>query len=392
MDAADPVPASPKRVKRPTPGRVTKATTAKAQAGRATGRSTRGSDVASAEEPPPHPSTITELHPPGPATSSEEPEVQWVTIHGYKRAYVMAGTGPAVLLIHGIGDNSNSWADLIRDLSVDHTVIAPDLLGHGRSDKPRADYSVAAYANGMRDLLAVLGVDRATIIGHSLGGGVAAQFAYQFPERCERLVLVSSGGAGREVAGILRSATLPGVELLFPAMTWAPWRWPGFVAALTLRLLNTDIGVDVADFVRVVDSMPDAAARRAFSRTLRAVVDWNGQVVTMLDRCYLAEGMPTLLVWGARDSVIPVAHAEVAHQAMPGSRLEIFSDAGHFPHHSDPARFAATVRRFLDETTPSEYRPEEWRDALRAGTPGPPALEDTLLGQLATGKSGPSGS
>ncbi len=315
-----------------------------------------------------------------------------MTIHGYRRAYVMAGHGPAILLIHGIGDSSDTWHDLIRDLSVDHTVIAPDLLGHGRSDKPRADYSVGAYANGMRDLLSVLGVDRATIVGHSLGGGVAAQFAYQFPERCERLVLVATGGAGREVAGVLRSATLPFVDLLFPALTWTPWRWPGFATALVLQLLNTDVGVDVADFVRVVDSLPDAAARQAFSRTLRSVVDWRGQVVTMLDRCYLAEGMPTLLVWGERDTVIPVAHAEIAHQAMPGSRLEIFEDAGHFPHHADPARFAATVRRFLAETEPSHYDPERWREELRAGTPGPSPVEDTLLGQLATGKSGPSGS
>jgi pimeloyl-ACP methyl ester carboxylesterase len=122
---------------------------------------------------------------------------RFCTIHGYRRAFVCFGKGPALLLIHGIGDSSDTWQPVLDELGRHHTVIAPDLLGHGRSEKPRADYSIAAYANGMRDLLSVLELDRVTVIGHSLGGGVAAQFAYQFPERCERLVLVDSGGIGR---------------------------------------------------------------------------------------------------------------------------------------------------------------------------------------------------
>ena len=131
------------------------------------------------------------------ATKSDEYELQYRTVHGYKRAFVMAGKGPVLLLIHGIGDSSETWRELIPLLARDHTVIAPDLLGHGRSDKPRADYSVAGYANAMRDLLSVLGVEHATVVGHSLGGGVAMQFAYQYPDRCERLVLISSGGVSR---------------------------------------------------------------------------------------------------------------------------------------------------------------------------------------------------
>jgi pimeloyl-ACP methyl ester carboxylesterase len=104
-------------------------------------------------------------------------------VHGYRRAFRLAGSGPPVVLVHGIGDSSGTWKPIISALARRHLVIAPDLLGHGSSDKPRADYSVAAYANGVRDLLGVLGVERATLIGHSLGGGVAMQFAYQFPER-----------------------------------------------------------------------------------------------------------------------------------------------------------------------------------------------------------------
>ena len=138
--------------------------------------------------------------------------VRYRTIHGHKRAYRITGQGPPLLLLHGIGDSSASWLPVMEGLGRTHTVIAPDLLGHGNSDKPRADYSVAAYANGMRDLLEVLGVDDVTVVGHSLGGGVAAQFAYQYPERCQRLVLVATGGVAKAVTPFLRVASAPLAE------------------------------------------------------------------------------------------------------------------------------------------------------------------------------------
>ena len=132
-------------------------------------------------------------------------------VHGHRRAFVRAGSGPALLLLHGIGNNCQTWSGVIDRLAETHTVIAPDLLGHGDSDKPRGDYSIAAYANGMRDLLSVLDIEQATVVGHSLGGGIALQFAYQFPERCERL---GAGGQRRARARSsplgLRAATLPG--------------------------------------------------------------------------------------------------------------------------------------------------------------------------------------
>ncbi len=150
--------------------------------------------------------------------------IRYVTVHGYRRAYVEAGDGPALLLVHGIGDSSDTWRPVFEQLARTHTVIAPDLLGHGRSEKPRADYTIAGFANGMRDLLSVLGVERVTVVGHSLGGGVAAQFAYQFPERCERLVLVGSGGVGRTVSPLFRVAAVPGVEALMPLLGLPPVR------------------------------------------------------------------------------------------------------------------------------------------------------------------------
>ncbi|HEX9101601.1 MAG TPA: alpha/beta fold hydrolase [Polyangia bacterium] len=296
-------------------------------------------------------------------------EVQYRKIHGYWRAFVHAGRGPALLLIHGIGDCSDTWRELIPVLARDYQVIAPDLLGHGRSAKPRADYSVAGYANAMRDLLAVLDVERATVVGHSLGGGVAMQVAYQYPERCERLVLVSTGGIGREVHPILRAASSPVAELVLPLLRFGAGRVLGRGVVRALSLLESDLGRDHAHFRRVFDALPDAVSQRAFVRTLRAVVDAHGQVVTGLDRCYLSPELPTLLLWGTRDAIVPFAHAERARAAMDGSRLEVFEGAGHFPHHADPQRFLDVLRDFLATTAPARHSASQWRARLLAGRP-----------------------
>ncbi|WP_439386531.1 alpha/beta fold hydrolase [Amycolatopsis lexingtonensis] len=276
----------------------------------------------------------------------------------------MGGRGPAVLFLHGIGDDSSTWLELLKALADDFTVIAPDLLGHGASAKPRADYSVAAYACGMRDLLTTLDVDRVTVVGHSLGGGVAMQFAYQFPERCERLVLVGSGGVGASVHPLLRLAAAPGAGLVLPLLGARP-ALPVLRGLAELLRISDDLDYVVARYLRLVEP----GTRSAFLRTLRSVVDWRGQVVNMLDRCYLTEGIPTLLVWGTEDRVVPSGHALRAHRAMPGSRLVLFEGAGHFPHRSDPRRFAETLREFLTGTPAAEYDRGRWGDLLRAGRP-----------------------
>lgn len=322
-----------------------------------------------------------------------EPRMVFRTIHGYRRAFRTAGTGPALLLIHGIGDNSSTWQDVIPHLAEKYTVIAPDLLGHGRSDKPRADYSVAAYANGMRDLLSVLGIDKVTVIGHSLGGGVAMQFAYQFPDMVERLVLVSSGGVTKDVHPVLRLVSVPVFSEVLKLL-----RLPGAMPAL--RAAGAVLGQinrsplrpgallhDTSDLVRVLSELPDPTAYEAYLRTLRAVVDWRGQVVTMLDRCYLTENLPVQLIWGDHDSVIPVGHAYLAHSAMPGSRLEVFRGAGHFPFRDDPLRFLRVVENFLDDTAPLHFDEERWRQLLVSGVSesritGGPATRMAVLGAM----------
>jgi pimeloyl-ACP methyl ester carboxylesterase len=305
----------------------------------------------------------------------EDPEeavrsTRFVTVHGYRRAYRRAGQGPVLLLVHGIGDSSSSWVPVMPALAERYTVIAPDLLGHGNSDKPRGDYSVGGFANGMRDLLEVLGIRRATVVGHSLGGGVAAQFAYQYPQRCERLVLVATGGIGRDVTPLLRLATAPLAEWLMPALRLPLVRMYGRLGLEALRLSGHDAGVDAPDILRVLDALPDGQARTAFIRTLRAAVDWRGQVVTMLDRSYLTGALPVQLIWGDRDGVIPVHHARAAHAAMPGSRLAVFEGAGHFPHHADPERFIGVLSDFMDDTAPLPHEAHRWRQRLRRGPTG----------------------
>jgi len=317
------------------------------------------------------------------AVPPRDADLRFRTVHGYRRAFRVAGSGPAVVLIHGIGDSSATWEPIIPALARHHLVIAPDLLGHGHSDKPRADYSVAAYANGVRDLLGVLGVRSATLVGHSLGGGVAMQFAYQFPDRTERLVLIGSGGAGPEVNPVLRLMSLPGAEAALHALRLPTMRWQVGAVVSLIRALGADLGRDAPDMLRIVDALPDATARAAFIRTLRAVVDWRGQVVTMLDRCYLTRGMPTLLVWGERDAIVPVDHGYRAHEAMPGSRFEIFPDAGHFPFHTDPQRFVGLLEEFLDTTDPARWSPEQWRQLLRM-SPEEPAFPEPRTERSAT--------
>jgi pimeloyl-ACP methyl ester carboxylesterase len=291
------------------------------------------------------------------------------TIHGYRRAFVLAGEGPAVLLIHGIGDSSVTWRSVIPELARTHTVVAPDLLGHGVSDKPRADYSIAGYANAMRDLLGVLGIERATVVGHSLGGGVAMQFAYQYPERCERVVLVSSGGVGREVNPVLRLAAAPNADLVLPLLGVQAMRSVVRAGLEVLRLLDTDLGRDADNFMQIFDALPDVASRRAFIRTLRAGVDMAGQCITMLDRCYLMRDRPTLLVWGTRDPIVPYDHGLMAHAAMPWSRLETFEGAGHFPHLTHSEKFLRVLCDFLSSTVPAIHNPVTWREMLRIGRP-----------------------
>ncbi len=298
-------------------------------------------------------------------------ECRETVLHGHRVAYRCAGSGPPLVLVHGITSTSATWERVMPYLAERYTVIAPDLLGHGQSAKPRGDYSLGAYASGVRDLLVSLGHERATFVGHSLGGGVAMQLSYQFPERCERLVLVDSGGLGRELNLLLRSATLPGSEVVLPLLASAGLLDAGRALGRVLNRLGLKAGTDVEEMARGHASLADREARAAFVHTLRTIVDPGGQRVNASDRLYLAEHIPFLIVWGERDPIIPVAHGRAAHALVAGSRLEVFPDAGHFPHLDDPQRFLAVLVDFMESTEPASLEIDEWRELLRSGgTPG----------------------
>ncbi len=278
-----------------------------------------------------------------------------VTMHGHRITYREAGDPrlPVLLLVHGITSSSATWDPVIPALAEHAHVIAPDLLGHGESDKPRADYSLGALASVLRDLLERLGHDRATVVGHSLGGGVALQFAYQYYEHCDRLVLVSSGGLGREVSLALRAATLPGAELVLPVIASRQVRDVGVAVAGLLGRLPLRPRPSVVEAARGYASLADGPARSAFVHTLRSVVGPGGQRISADDRLYLAAGRPSLIVWGAKDTVIPVSHGYAGHEQMEGSRLEIFEQSRHFPHQDEPARFSQVLLDFLATTEPA---------------------------------------
>jgi pimeloyl-ACP methyl ester carboxylesterase len=290
-----------------------------------------------------------------------------VTLHGHRMAYRQAGSGPVVVLIHGITSDSATWGRVMPYLARRFTVIAPDLFGHGRSAKPKGDYSLGAHASGVRDLLLALGHDRATFVGHSLGGGIAMQLSYQFPERCERLVLVDSGGLGRDVSLLLRAATLPGSEFVLPLLAASRLLDAGRLAGGLLRLVGLRAGTDIEEIARGHATLSDSETRAAFIHTLRSVVEPGGQRVDASNRLYLTEQLPLLLIWGEHDSLIPISHGRAAHKQMPNSRLAIFADSGHFPQLDEPERFLDVLIDFVEQTEPAALSAEDWRGLLETG-------------------------
>ncbi|MCV7225823.1 alpha/beta fold hydrolase [Mycolicibacterium komossense] len=276
-------------------------------------------------------------------------DMRYLELHGERVAYQDAGDGEALLLIHGMAGSSATWRDVIPALAKNYRVIAPDLLGHGQSDKPRGDYSLGAFAASLRDLLDELGIARATVIGQSLGGGIAMQFAYQHRDRCERVVLIGSGGLGPDLSWTLRLLSAPGAELILPVIA------PSQVlsAGNKIKSLLSSAGVQSArgaELWSAYSSLSDRDTRNAFLRTLRSVVDYRGQAVSALNKLHLTAQMPVMFIWGDKDKIIPVSHGYAAHEALPGSRLEILPGLGHFPHVESPTQVVALLEDFIATT------------------------------------------
>ena len=295
---------------------------------------------------------------------------EWqIELHGRRVIYRIAGSGPPVVLIHGMLNSSSHWRSVALNLAGEHTVIAPDLIGHGDSAAPRGDYSLGAHAASIRDLLAAVGIDRATLVGHSLGGGVAMQFFYQFPQRVERLALVSSGGLGHDVSPMLRTAALPGMSTLLSMTIHARLLGALQDTGGRLRRRGYDWGVHLQATTRALRPLQNAGAREAFLQTLRAVIDVHGQRVSATDRLYLLESIPTMIVWGERDHTIPVSHGRRAHAGIPGSRFRTLAKAAHFPHLDDPDGLSEVLRSFIKETSPAAIDDGDWGAILARRSP-----------------------
>jgi len=289
---------------------------------------------------------------------------QAVTLHGHSVSYVQEGSGPVLLLIHGMAGSLGTWRSVIEPLARNATVLAVDLPGHGASSPGGGDYSLGSLAAGLRDVLTTLGHDRATLVGHSLGGGIAMQFSYQFPEMTERLVLVSSGGLGLEVNPVLRAASLPGANLFLSVTAEATRRASG-IAARVLRATHAPSRPGLDELVRSYVSLADADRRSAFLATVRSVVGLHGQTVHAGDRLYLAQDLPFLLIWGAEDPIIPVGHARAAHELLPDSTLAVFDGVRHFPQVEAPERFVTALEDFCAETEPLVFDAATWRARMQ---------------------------
>ncbi len=292
------------------------------------------------------------------------------TLHGRRLSYRIAGEEPEILLIHGITNESATWEPVIERLAArGEGAIAPDLPGHGDSDRHRGDHSLGAHACVVRDLLAATYTDRerVTVVGHSLGGGIAMQFAYQFPELVDRLVLVDTGGLGREVSPMLRAATLPLAEPVVRVIGSQRLAAFGGRVGKLLERLHIPPGAELREVARGASSLGDDQHRVAFLRAVRNVISPFGQKINATDRLYLMEELPTMFVWGDRDSIIPIDHGRAAHAAVEDSRFEVFEGRGHFPHLDEPERFADLLLDFMASTKPAEPDRDKLRARLLAG-------------------------
>ncbi len=282
-------------------------------------------------------------------------EVATVPWYSGRLAYERRGPvgAPAVLLVHGMAGSRETWLAAQEILAESFDVIAVDLPGHGKSSLPNGDYSLGSLAAALRDLLDRLQIERATIVGHSLGGGISLQFTYQFPERCERLVLVGSGGLGREVSAFLRVLSLPGAPFALSGLLVLRRNEHAQSIGRLLHPVASRIFADLPLMLKHFAALQEPALRRSFIATIRAVIDPGGQRVTAVDRLHLAGRLPVLVVWGRRDQMIPASHALAVAQSIPHARIEVFEDAGHYPHEHDPARFASSLTSFIEETIPA---------------------------------------
>lgn len=297
----------------------------------------------------------------------------------------MAGAGPPLLLVHGLGGNRLTWDGVLDALATTHTVIAPDLPGHGQSDAPAGDYSLGAHASALRDLLIALGHRSVTLVGHSLGGGIAMQFAYQFPDRTDRLVLISSGGLGPQLTPMLRAATLPGAETVVAGLAHLPQAFTRGVLTAASLLPGVVAKPDAGPLATGLRQLKQPRPRRAFVRTAQTVINWRGQTVSATQHLRQLTDLPVLLAWGSEDKTIPPHHHRAVADLLADPQLVEIPAAGHYPHETAPDRLLPALQNFLTSTVPFRYSEARWRRLMAPDQDA--AADSTALRPVAAGGS-----
>ena len=260
---------------------------------------------------------------------------------------------PPLVLLHGLNDCYRTWRQVAPRLARDRQVLMPDLPGHGLSARPDASYELRWYAHVMARWLEAARVELADVVGHSFGGGVAQTMLLECPERIRRLVLVSSGGLGREIGLSLRLAAIP----LVVERLGQPFMGPG--TRLAVKAMGDVLSSDERRRLSTMNAQSGSA--RAFARTVRDIIDWRGQRRTFFQRAEEISSLPPIRVlWGERDTVIPFAHAEALADSVEGVRVIPFPDCGHHPHHEKPDAFVKAVGDFLDSPAVPAARLRRW--------------------------------
>ena len=261
-------------------------------------------------------------------------------VFGQRIHYVEAGQGPPVVLLHALGADLTDWRDNIAALAAAHRVIAFDSVGSGQSDKPPIDYRPSTMIDFLAGFMDALGIQRASLVGHSFSGATAAGFALAFPHRVDRLVLVASGyGYSLPAASSVdRLGFVPGtLKYIFPSNL-----------AETRELIR----LTIADPAKAND---ESAVKNAFAQALRAGYLMNRIRVTFVNRTETLDGrlgalrVPTLVIWGRKDGITPFAMGERFRSEIPGARLLAFDASSHFPNQEEAPAFNAAVARFLDD-------------------------------------------
>ena len=271
---------------------------------------------------------------------------KFATVCDHRMSYVTGGSGPPMVLLHGLGANCFTWRFTLPTLTQHNTIYAPDMFGCGESDKAGMDYSLDAMADYVNGFMEAVGLHSAIFVGHSLGGGITMQYCHRHPGHAERIVLVSSGGMGRDLHWLLRISTLPGANSVIGAMADPRTRLPQISRTMEQRRMQQLAQEFDPNTPTMLDRFQSYETRQAFLGMLRGVGGLQGQRVSALD--HLTElTVPVLLIWGARDGTIPVSHGKQAASIIPLAHLEVLPNCYHRPQIEAPQKFCELVLNFL---------------------------------------------